>query len=157
LSELDIGWKEWVSLPDLNIPAIKAKVDTGARTSSLHASHITTVEKASGPWVQFVVHPLRKHPEIDIQCEAKLLDRRNIKDSGGHVENRYVIETDVTLGARNWTVVLTLTDRKDMLFRMLLGRTALGEDFKIYPGRKYLTGKIRPKKYYPIREKEGGR
>jgi len=157
LSELIIGWKEWVSLPDLNIPAIKAKVDTGARTSALHASRITTLEEASEPWVQFVVQPLRKHPEIEIQCASKLLDRRDIKDSGGHVETRYVIETAVTLGDRTWPVALSLTDRGDMLFRMLLGRTAFEGAAIIHPGRKYLTGKARLSKHYPGLEKGGSR
>ena len=83
MTELKIGWKEWVSLPDLQIPAIKAKVDAGARTSVLHASHITTFTNASGSWVRYVVRPLRNKPEIEIQCESKLLDRRDIKNPGG--------------------------------------------------------------------------
>ena len=155
MSGLNIGWKEWVALPELQIPAIKAKVDTGARTSALHASRITAIERGSEPWVRFVVQPLRKHPEIEIQCESKLLDMRNIKDSGGHVETRYVIETAVTLGDRTWPVALSLTNRGDMLFRMLLGRTALSEDIRINPGKKYLTGKAQPKTCYPALGTEG--
>lgn len=149
MPDLNIGWKEWVALPDLNIPAVKAKVDTGARTSALHASRIEPITRPSGEWVRYVVHPLRKHPEIKIQCESKLLDRRDIKDSGGHVERRYVIETTVVLGVRVWTVALSLTHRGDMLFRMLLGRTALSDSITVDPGKKYLAGKARLKKCYP--------
>lgn len=149
MTELKIGWKEWVSLPDLRIPGIKAKVDTGARTSALHASHITTFTKPSGRWVRYVVRPLRKHPEIEIQCESKLLDRRDIKSSSGQVESRYVIETSVVLGEARWSATLSLTSRDDMLFRMLLGRTSLPGNAVIYPGEKYLTGKVRLKKCYP--------
>ena len=149
MQNIEIGWKEWVALPDLNIPAIKAKVDTGARTSALHASNITLVEKASGPWVQYVVQPLRKHPEIEISCESRLFETRDIKDSGGHVESRYIIETIVLLGGRELYVTLSLTSREDMLFRMLLGRTALLEEITINPSKKYLTGKARVKKCYP--------
>lgn len=149
MTELKIGWKEWVSLPDLQIPAIKAKVDTGARTSALHASQIVAITKPSGRWVRFVVQPLRKNPEIEIQCESKLVDQRDIKNSGGQVESRYVIETTVVLGEAMWSVKLSLTSRDDMLFRMLLGRTALNDRVIIYPGEKYLTGKVKPKKCYP--------
>jgi ribosomal protein S6--L-glutamate ligase len=153
LTELKIGWKEWVSLPDLQVPAIKAKVDTGARTSALHASRITVFTKPSGPWVRYLVRPLRKHPEIEIECESKLIDKRDIKNSGGQVESRYVIETTVVLGEAMWSATLSLTSRDDMLFRMLLGRTSLPENVVIYPSEKYLTGKVRLKKCYPVLRK----
>ena len=149
MTEFKIGWKEWVSLPDLQIPAIKAKVDTGARTSALHAAHITTFSKPSGPWVRYVVRPLRKHPEIEIECESKLLDQRDIKNSGGQVESRYIIETTVVIGEAMWSTTLSLTSRDDMLLRMLLGRTTLTDKVIIYPGKKYLTGKVKLKKCYP--------
>jgi hypothetical protein len=149
MTELTIGWKEWVALPDLQIPAIKAKVDTGARTSALHATRITVVTKPSGPWVRYVVHPLRSHPEIAFQCESALLDQRDIKNSGGQVESRYVIETTVVLGGARWSTTLSLTSRDDMLFRMLLGRTTLNDRVMIYPGEKYLTGKVKLRKCYP--------
>ena len=147
--DLKIGWKEWVSLPDLPVPAIKAKVDTGARTSALHVDHVTVITKPSGRWVRYVVRPLRKHPEIEVRCESRLVDQRNIKNSGGQVESRYVIETTVVLGGAAWPVMLSLTNRDDMLFKMLLGRTALGNNTIIYPGKKYLTGKLRIKTCYP--------
>lgn len=149
MTELKIGWKEWVSLPDLQIPAIKAKVDTGARTSALHASRITVFTKPSGRWVRYFVRPLRKNPEIEIACESKLLDRRDIKNSGGQVESRYVIETTVVIGEAMWSATLSLTSRDDMLFRMLLGRTTLNDKVIIYPGEKYLAGKVKLKKCYP--------
>jgi hypothetical protein len=95
------------------------------------------------------VRPLRKHPEIEIECESKLIDRRDIKNSGGQVESRYVIETTVVLGEAMWSATLSLTSRDDMLFRMLLGRTTLNDKVIIYPGKKYLAGKIKLKKCYP--------
>ena len=149
MTPLTIGWKEWVALPDLQIPAIKAKVDTGARTSALHASEITEFTKPSGRWVRYIVQPLRKHPEIEIPCESKLLDERDIKNSGGQVESRYVIETTIVLGGVTWSTTLSLTSRDDMLFRMLIGRTALRDRVIIHPGEKYLTGKVRRRKIYP--------
>ena len=149
MTKLTIGWKEWVALPDLQIPAIKAKVDTGARTSALHASEITAVTKPSGSWVRYVVRPLRKHPEIKIPCESKLLDERDIKNSGGQVESRYVIETTIVLGGAMWSTELSLTSRDDMLFRMLIGRTTLHDRVIIHPGEKYLTGKVKRRKCYP--------
>ncbi len=149
MTELTIGWKEWVSLPDLKIPAIKAKVDTGARTSALHASQITLFTKGSEQWVRYVVRPLRKHPEIEIQCESELLDRRDVKNSGGQIESRFFIETTVVVGGAMWSAALSLTSRDDMLFRMLLGRTTLTDKVVIHPGDKYLTGRARLKKCYP--------
>jgi hypothetical protein len=150
MNELTVGWKEWVALPDLQIPAIKAKVDTGARTSALHASQITIVPKPSGNWVRFVVQPLRRSPEIEIQCESKLLDKRDIKNSGGQIESRYIIETTIMLGGAMWSTMLSLTSREDMLFRMLIGRTSLSDKATIHPGEKYLTGKLKVKKCYPV-------
>ena len=149
MADMEIGWKEWVSLPELNIPAIKAKVDTGARTSALHATKITAFTKPSGRWVRYVVQPLRSHPEVEIQCESRLLDERDIKNSGGQVESRYVIETAIALGGAVWSTTLSLTSREDMLFRMLIGRTSLSDRVIIYPGEKYLTGTVKRRKCYP--------
>ena len=149
MSELRIGWKEWVALPDLQIPAIKAKVDTGARTSTLHATRITPFTRASDRWVRFEVQPLRRRPGLRVQCEAPLLDVRDIKDSGGHVESRFVIETTLLIGQSRWPLTLSLTDRGGMLFRMLIGRTALAGRVTISPGEKYLTGRAELKKCYP--------
>ena len=136
-----IGWKEWLALPDLGIPAIKAKIDTGARTSSLHTFDLQPFEHDGVPMVRFGVHPLRRKLEIVCFCTAVVADQRNVTDSGGHVENRYVIRTPVRLGSYLWSVEITLTNREGMLFRMLLGRTALANRFQIDPGAKYLIGK----------------
>jgi len=148
MSVLEIGWKEWISLPDLNIPAIKAKMDTGARTSALHAFNIKEFEKEAQRWVRFTVQPLRKKPDIEIQCVSNVLGMREIKNSGGNIENRYVIKTTVVLGKKIWPVEFTLTNREDMLFRILLGRMALKDNFKVDPGKKYIMGKAALKNMY---------
>lgn len=136
-----IGWKEWLALPDLQIPAIKAKIDTGARTSALHTFSIEEFTSQNQLMVRFGIHPLRKKQHIELFCEAPVVDRRLVKDSGGHSEMRYVIETNVVLGPRHWSIKITLTNREGMMFRMLLGRTALKEQFVIDPAQVYLTGR----------------
>lgn len=138
-----IGWREWVMLPDLGIDHIKAKIDTGARTSALHAFSLEPFRDRGAPWVRFRVHPLQKRSDPMVECEAEVIDRRWVSDSGGHRELRYVIASQVTLGHVSWPIELTLTDRETMLFRMLLGRTALGKRFVVEPGRSYLVG-IKP-------------
>ena len=142
-----IGWREWIALPQLGIPAIKAKIDTGARTSSIHIFSIEEFGAAGRPMVRFGVHPLQRRKDIKRFCEAPVLDRRRIKDSGGHLEKRYVIQTTAVVGAVTWTIDLTLTNRNPMMFRMLLGRTALENRFLIHPGRSYLTGRSLAKAY----------
>lgn len=133
-----IGWREWVSLPQLGVEAVKPKIDTGARSSSLHAFHIETFVRDEAPWVRFEVHPLqrRKHPTI--QCEAPILERRDVKSSSGHITRRLVIRTQVCLGGRCWPIDLTLASRDQMGFRMLLGREAVRGRFLVDPKRSYL-------------------
>ncbi len=144
-----LGWREWVALPGLAIPAIKAKVDTGARTSALHAHGIEYFRRQRREWVRFCMHPLQHNTELTVPCEAEVSDRRVVTDSGGHRERRYVITTVIRLGADEWPIELTLTKRNNMLFRMLLGRTAVAGRFVVDPRRSFLTGRPDIAKLYP--------
>jgi len=147
LNHLIIGWKEWLALPHLDIPAIKAKIDTGARTSALHAFQIEPMYIKNALWVKFGIHPVQRRKDIALFCEAPVVDQRDVKDSGGHIENRFVIATPVAIKGRQWVIEITLTHRDDMLFHMLLGRTALADHCIVDPGRKYLTGRKLKKIY----------
>lgn len=146
-----IGWREWLSLPDLGIPAIKAKIDTGARTSALHAASVETLQKDGAEWVRFRVHPVRHRPDIIVEGEAPVRDRRVVSDSGGTRGERIFIETLVVAGDKRWPIHLNLTDRETMLFPMLLGRTAMAGRVSVNPGRSYLLGRPSKglKKEYP--------
>ena len=143
-----VGWKEWVALPELGISSIKAKVDTGARTSALHTYKIETFYQDEKEFIRFWIHPFQRDQEKSVCCVAEVLDKRVVKDSGGHAEERYVIETKLLIGKLLFPIELTLTNREDMLFRMLLGRTALGScNMIVDPASSYLTGKKHKKKY----------
>lgn len=139
-----IGWREWLALPELQVPAIKAKIDTGARTSALHAFFVEPFTKEGRQMVRFGVHPLQKRLDVEIFCEAPIKDFREVSDSGGHREMRYVIETTILIGDLPRQIEMTLTNRDNMKFRMLLGRTAM-EGLQVIPDQSYLTGRKRHK------------
>jgi hypothetical protein len=141
-----IGWREWVALPDLGIAAVKAKIDTGARSSSLHAFNIETFDRRGKPWVRFDVHPLQRDADATVRAEAAVLEFRHIRSSSGHQSLRPVIRTTVALAGRKWAVELTLAARDEMGFRMLLGREALRGRFVVDPGRSYLVSSLAKRK-----------
>jgi hypothetical protein len=136
-----LGWREWVSLPQLGIDRIKAKVDTGARTSALHGFEIEPFEERGVQRVRFLIHPVQRDNDTVLECIADVVDRRKVRDSGGHQEMRWVIRSDIVIGPNRWPAELTLTSRDDMLFRMLLGRTAMSGMAVVDPARSYLVGK----------------
>lgn len=141
-----LGWREWLSLPELGIAHVKAKIDTGARTSALHAFYVEPFEYQDEAWVRFGIHPKQRNSVYIVECAARIKDRRVVTDSGGHQEFRYVIETTLSLGGVSWPAEITLTDRDSMKFRMLLGRTAINGRFLVDPSASYRLGK-KPKKH----------
>lgn len=150
---LSIGWREWVALPEIGLPAVKAKIDTGARTSALHAFDIAEEAGEGGErFVGFSVHPLQRDGATTVRCRAPLVDRRPVTDSGGHREERWVVRTSLVLGARARTVEITLVDRTDMRFRMLVGRTSLVPDVAVDPARSFLLGRVSARGLYAPRE-----
>ena len=138
MQELTFGWEEWIALPDLGLPVIKAKIDTGARTSALHAHDIEVFGPASKPKVRFNVHPVAGNEDITITCSAPIIDRREVTSSNGEAELRYVISTKMDVAGQSWPIDVTLTNRAGMTSRMLLGRQALTDHITISPTEKRL-------------------
>lgn len=133
-----IGWREWIALPELGVTAIKAKIDTGARSSAIHAFHVETFSRNGKHRVRFQMHPFQRSASKTITAEAEILDEREVRNSGGHAEKRIAILTTVELQQQRWPIELTLTNRDVMGFRMLLGRAAVRGNFLVHPGRSYL-------------------
>ena len=136
-----IGWREWIGLPDFAIKRVKAKVDTGARTSALHAFKVAPFTKRGEKWVRFAVHPKQRHRHPEMMCEARVIDQRRITDSGGNGQERYVIRTRLKLGPRSWPIELTLSNRDAMGFRMLIGREAIRRRYVVDPARSFIVKK----------------
>ncbi len=141
-----IGWREWVKLPDLNIPFIKAKVDTGARTSSLHAFNLEIYRKRGQDYVRFSVYPEQRVSKNSIEVEAQIYEFRNVKSSTGHLSRRPVIVTTLELHGESWPIEVTLANRDAMGFRMLLGRESFRRRVLIDAGKSYYSEKPKKKK-----------
>lgn len=144
-----IGWREWVGLPDLGIKLIKAKVDTGARSSSIHASELEEFERNGATWIRFKVCPIQRSSANVIRAAAKVLEHRSVRSSSGKATLRPVIVTNVELLGFSWAVELTLANRDEMGFRMLLGREAFRHRFLVDGGRSYYGGKPKRKVKLP--------
>ena len=147
------GWREWVSLPGLEVPWVKAKLDTGARSSAIHAFDIEPFERDGEDWVRYSIHPWQRSADEAVDCESRVIARRSIRSSSGHSEVRHVVSMDISLVGRVVTSEVTLSRRDEMGFRMLVGREALRQGFLVDPRRSYLGGK--PK--VAVRRKNRGR
>jgi hypothetical protein len=148
-----IGWREWLALPDLGIRAIKAKIDTGARTSALHTFGLESFEEDGILKVKFRIHPLQLRRDVSNTCVADVMDRRYVTSSDGQREMRFVIITSVVLGDTAWPVEMTLTNRDSMRFRMLLGRAAVSGRVVVDPEKSYLCGRRLSKIYSKNKKK----
>ncbi|MFA5606254.1 MAG: ATP-dependent zinc protease [Leucobacter sp.] len=135
------GWREWVSLPGIGIPWIKAKIDTGAQTSALHATNIAEFERDGAPWVRFTAHPWQASDSDEVSVELPVHDRRTVRSSSGHAQERLVVLIALQLAGRTLDVELTLTDRDEMVFRMLIGREALQQGFVVDSAESFLGGR----------------
>ena len=135
-----IGWREWCAMPDLNLAGVLAKVDTGAKTSSLHAFKIKQLKRDGEIWLSFTVHPLQRHRLPAIACQARLVDERTVTSSNGKSQVRPVVCTTLVLGLQTFEAELTLTNRDEMGFRMLLGRESLKKRFIVDPALSFALG-----------------
>lgn len=148
-----MGWREWVSLPGVGVEWIKAKLDTGARSSAIHAFDLQEFQRDGVLWVRFSVHPWQRSDDDAVVCELPVHDRRTVRSSSGHAEDRYAVLMDVRLLDRTVTSEMTLSRRDQMGFRMLVGRESLRQGFMVDPARSYVGG--RPKRV--VRRKNRGR
>lgn len=144
---LHIGWEEWIALPELGLPAIRAKVDTGAKTSALHAFRVEKIKEAGSVKIYFGIHPIPERPDIEIYCKAHLVSEREVTSSNGQTELRYVIRTLAVFGDHKWPIEITLTDRETMAYRMLIGRSAIADRLVVLPGHSYLLGTLSAASY----------
>lgn len=151
-STIRVGWREWASLPEFDVPWIKAKIDTGARTSSLHAYDVEVFERDGQEWVRFDIRPWQEADDR-VRAEAPVHDHRQVRSSNGHVEDRFVVRTRLSICGRQVTGEITLTDRDEMGFRMLVGREVLEQEFLVDSSESYLGG--RPK--VAVRRQNRGR
>jgi hypothetical protein len=136
-----IGWREWVEMPEFDVNEIKAKVDTGADNSSLHAFNLERFSRNGIPYVRFEIHPRQRKSKPRIVCEAEVVKERTVKNPGGRTELRPVIRTRLKVGGQEIDALINLTTRDEMTFRMLLGRRSIRKDFLVDPGRSYLGGR----------------
>lgn len=146
------GWREWVSLPGWEVPWVKAKLDTGARTSAIHAFDLEEFRRDGAPWVRFAVHPWQASGDDAVAVECPVRDVREVRSSSGQVEERYVVSTTLRLLGRDLEAEVTLSRRDEMGFRMLVGREALRQGLLVDPGRSYLG----PRPRLAVRRKNRG-
>lgn len=156
-TQVVVGWREWLSFPEIGLPAVRAKVDTGAATSALHAHDVEIVTRDGEHWARFIVHPFfRRHERLAVTCEAPVIDEREVTSSSGHTEARVVIGVMLRLGlkadAPEWPVEVTLTDRRGMRFPMLLGREAMAGRVLVDSDASFLLGRPdHPGAFYELR------
>ncbi len=155
MSDLDVvGWREWISLPDLNLLAVRCKIDTGAATSAIHADDIEHFVRDGEDWARFIFRPFhRRGRKLKVHCEAPIIDSREVISSSGHAEERIVIRTLFRLGTQSdkaaWPIELTLADRSQLRFPMLLGRQAMQGRILVDSGSSYVLGQpTQPKDFY---------
>ncbi len=148
-----LGWREWIGFPQLGLPAIKAKVDTGAKTTCLHAFEVESFMQNGEEWLNFKVHPFQDNSDTVASCTAPVFDKRNVTDSGGHTEERFVIKSPIIVGKWQQPVEITLTARDNMKFRVLLGRNAINAgNFYVNPSKSWLQKKPAKNQLYIDRD-----
>ena len=143
---IEIGWREWVGFPEFDVDAIKAKIDTGAKTSAIHAFRVTETDIDGAPHVEFFLHPEQKRRVPEMRCIAPIKDRRLIKSSNGEIQERIIVSALLAFGGREWGIDLSLANRDEMGFRLLLGRDALRNRVVIHPAKSYLLGRRKKKR-----------